>query len=76
MDIVAKKLELNLVKLSPKIDDLKSTYRRFLATRSDMTRKFSKALCSTRFLKRLSKYSKVAVTGQGADELLAVIIIM
>ncbi len=68
MDIVAKKLNLNLIKLSPKVDDLKELIDDFLATQSDMTRSFSTFVQYAVF-KELSKYSKVAVTGQGADEL-------
>ncbi|MGE4398759.1 MAG: asparagine synthase (glutamine-hydrolyzing) [Campylobacterales bacterium] len=68
MDIVAKLFGLNLVKLSPHIDELKELMDDFLLTQSDMTRSFSTFVQYAVF-KELSKYSKVAVTGQGADEL-------
>ncbi len=68
MDIVARLFGLNLVKLSPHIDELKELMDDFLSTQSDMTRSFSTFVQYAVF-KELSKYSKVAVTGQGADEL-------
>lgn len=68
MDIVANRLGLRLTKLSPHIDELKTVMDDFLATQSDMTRSFSTFVQYAVF-KELSKYSKVAVTGQGADEL-------
>lgn len=68
MDIVANRLGLNLVKLSPHIDELKELMGDFLLTQSDMTRSFSTFVQYAVF-KELSKYSKVALTGQGADEL-------
>lgn len=68
MDKVAKSFGLNLTKLSPKIDELKLLMDDFLATQMDMTRSFSTFVQYAVF-KELSQYSKVAVTGQGADEL-------
>lgn len=68
IDIVAKLFGLNLVKISPHIDELKELMDDFLSTQSDMTRSFS-TLVQYAVFKELSKYSKVAVTGQGADEL-------
>ncbi len=68
MDIVANRLGLRLTKLSPHINELKELMDDFLYTQSDMTRSFSTFVQYVVF-KELSKYSKVAVTGQGADEL-------
>lgn len=68
MDTVAKSFKLNLIKLSPKTDELKLLMNDFLATQMDMTRSFSTFVQYAVF-KELSQYSKVAVTGQGADEL-------
>jgi len=68
MDLAAKRLGLNLVKLSPDVNELKELMDDFLSTQSDMTRSFSTFVQYAVF-RELSKYSKVAITGQGADEL-------
>ncbi len=68
MDLASKRLGLNLVKLSPHVNELKELMDDFLSTQSDMTRSFSTFVQYAVF-RELSKYSKVAITGQGADEL-------